>query len=124
MVIKLDTENQMLRAQFFSDSTIEAWKNAQIQVERLSEETGIRRVLVDIQEQTVRASTSKLYEFGSQLLGFMAFAVLCDITNKDYYFIESVAKNRGINTKLFDSEEDAVEWLRKWPNKIMDNDKK
>ena len=122
--VKLDAENQLLRVQFSIDSTVENWKSALIQIERLSEEAGIRRVLVDIRKQTDQANTMELFDFGSQLPRYIAFAVLCDIHHEDYYFIESVAKNRGITGKNFDSEQDAIKWLNNWPNKSIDSDKK
>ena len=122
--VKVDAEKQLLHVQFSSDSTVENWKSALIQIERLSEETGIRRVLVDIRKQTAIANTIELFDFGSQLPRFIAFAVLCDIQHEDYCFIESVARNRSITGKNFDSEQDAIKWLNNWPNKSIDSDKK
>lgn len=122
--VRLDVNKQMLHAQFSSDSTIEDWKSALIQVVRLTEETGICRVLVDVRKQTRMASTFELFNFGSQLPRSIAFAVLFDIHFEDHHFIESVAKNRGMIVKMFDSEQDAIEWLMNWPNKSIDSDKK
>jgi hypothetical protein len=114
--VKFDEEKQLMCVQFGADSTVEDWKSTLVQVERLSRETGIRRVLVDVRKQTELASTAVLYEFGSQLPLFIAFAVLCEIHLGNHRFIEDVAGNRGIAVKDFDSEQDAIEWLKNWPN--------
>ena len=47
----------------------------------------------------------------------------CDLRRKDHRFIETVAHNRGIPVKDFDSERQAVKWLMNQPNKSIDSDK-
>jgi hypothetical protein len=119
-----DAEKQLLRVQFSTDSVVEDWKSAMIQIERLSEKTGVRRVLVDIRKQTELASIADLFYFGSQLPRQIAFAVLCDIHKKEYHFIETVARNRSITGKNFEIEQDAIKWLENWPNITIDSEKK
>ena len=121
--VRLDAKEQLLRVQFVSDSTVDDWKSALVQVERLSKETGICRVLVDVRKQTDLASTFELFGFGSQLPGTIAFAVLCEIHLDNHRFIETVATNRGVKVRDFDSEQAAIAWLKHWPNKSMDSDK-
>jgi hypothetical protein len=94
-----------------------------MQVRRLSEETGIRRVLIDVREQTNLADTMELFNFATNLPKSIAFAVLCDIYIDDHRFIEKVAKSRSIAVKDFSSEQDAIEWLKNWPNKSMDHNR-
>jgi len=122
--IEIDRENQLMRVQFGSDSTVENWKRALVQVEHLSEETGFHRVLVDVRKQKDLANTMSLFDFGAHLPNSIAFAVLCELHLEDHRFIEDVAKNRGIIVEDFDSEQNAIEWLKKWPNKRIDNNKK
>lgn len=122
--VKIDTVNQLLHVQFFSDSTVNNWKKALVEVERLSEETGFCRVLVDVRKQKDLADTMTLFNFGTHLPRSIKFAVLCELNIEDHRFIESVAINRGINVKDFDSEKNAIEWLKRWPNKSIDSDKK
>ncbi|HSQ85633.1 MAG TPA: hypothetical protein VLM43_13015 [Desulfobacterales bacterium] len=122
--VKIDTENQLMRVQFGSDSTVENWKSALMQVERLSEETGLCRVLVDVRKQKYLANTITLFDFAVHLPRSIAFAVLCELRLEDHRFIENVAKNRGIIVKDFDSEQNAIEWLKGWPNKSINSDKK
>ena len=122
--VTLDTEKQLMRVKFGSCSTIESWKRALVHIERISEETGICRVLVDVRKQTTVANTTALFDFGAHLPCSIAFAVLCEINLDEHRFIETVATNRGIAVKDFDSEQSAVEWLETWPNKSMDSDRK
>jgi len=114
--VRLDAEEQLLRVRFGSDSTVDDWKSALGQVERLSEESGICRVLVDVRSQTDLASASERYDFGCQLPHSLAFAVLCEKHPDDHHFIETVAAYRGARVKNFGSEQDAIKWLKRWPN--------
>jgi len=122
--IEIDTENQLMRVQFDSNSTVENWKRALVRVERLSEETGFYRVLVDVRKQKDLADTMSLFDFSAHLPNSIAFAVLCELHLEDHRFIEDVATNRGITVQDFDSEQNAIKWLKKWPNKSIDNNKK
>jgi hypothetical protein len=121
--VTLDSENRLIRVQFGSDSKVDNWKSALVEVRQLSEETGICRVLVDVREQTDLASTMDLFDFATSLPRSIAFAVLCELHHEDHHFIETVAKNRGILVQDFDSEEKAIEWLMNWPNKSIESDK-
>lgn len=120
---RLDTEKELIRVEFGSGSTVEDWKIALVQVERLSEETGVCRVLVDVRQQTIMENTFTLFDFGAHLPRSIAFAVLCEIQLENHHFIEDVAANRGIAVRDFDSEQNAIEWLESWPNISMDSDK-
>ncbi len=113
-----------MRVQFGSDSTVENWKSALVQVQRLSEETGICRVLVDVRKQTDLADTTTLFDFGAHLPRSIAFAILCELHLNDHHFIESVAITRGMTVRDFDSEHNAIEWLNNWPNRSIDSNKK
>lgn len=115
--VKLDEINQLIHARFNADSTIEDWKNALEIVMKLYGETNIYHVLVDVRKQTDLAGTFDLFEFASNLPHSMVFAVLCDLQLDEHRFIETVATNRGITVKDFDSEQDAIDWLNKLPDK-------
>ena len=121
--VKIDKEKQLIRVQFDSNSTVEDWKKALVKVERLSKETGICRVLIDVRRQITTATTTTLFDFGARLPHSIAFAVLCDLLNENHRFIETVAKNRGIRVQDFNSEKKAIEWLEKRPNKKSNHDK-
>ncbi|MCP4748778.1 MAG: hypothetical protein GY874_21985 [Desulfobacteraceae bacterium] len=108
-----DEKNQLLRIQFTSESTVDDWKRALEQVERMSEQMGIFRVLVDVREQTDLATTSDLYSFACRLPRSIAFAVLCKIHLNKHTLIEYVAGSKGAIVKDFIFEQDAIEWLKK-----------
>jgi hypothetical protein len=122
--VKVDAENQLIRVHFGSDSTIDDWKSTLLEVERLFGETGFCRVLVDVRKQTNLASTITLFDFCIHLPRSVAFAVLCESHLEEHRFIENVATNRGITVKDFDSEQDAIEWIKKWPNRSIEKEKK
>lgn len=122
--VKIDTENELIRVSFDSDSTVEDWKRALVKFEQLSEETGFCRLLVDVRKQTDLANTITLFDFGSHLPRSNAYAVLCELHMEEHRFIENVAANRGITIKDFNSEQDAIEWVKKWPNRRIDSEKK
>ncbi len=116
--VKLDCENELISVQFGSESKVDDWKSVLLEVRQVSEETGICRVLVDVREQTDLASTIELFDFATSLPRSIAFAVLCELHHKDHHFIETVAKNRGITVQDFNSEQKAIEWLERWPNRL------
>ena len=122
--VKIDAEKQLMRVQFGSDSTVENWKSALVQAERLSEETGICRVLVDVRKQTNIAGPGTLFDFAAHLPRSIAFAFLCEIRLDNHRCIENVATNRGLTVKAFDSEQKAIEWLKKRPYKNAGSDRK
>jgi len=50
-VITVDQQRRLLRFEFEQRATVTDWKEAQAAFLRLSEETGIRRALVDVRRQ-------------------------------------------------------------------------
>ena len=108
----LDNKNRLMRVYFGPDSTVADWKKSLKEVIRLSEETGIHCVLVDVRKQESLAGTVELFNFGSGLPTHLTFAVLCDLHLDEHRFIENVATNRGITVRDFGSEQAAIDWLR------------
>jgi hypothetical protein len=120
--VRLDDEKRLIRVQFYQDSTIEDWRRALLEVQRLSNETGILRVLVDVRQQVNLSSTMDLHDFACHLPPTTSFAVLCELHVNHHRFIESVAYNHGKRVRDFSSEHDAIAWLMKWPNKSAKKD--
>ena len=110
-VITVDQQRRFLRFEFDQSATVGDWKEAQAAFLRLSEETGMRRALVDVRGQMTAGPQLDLFEFGSNIPSDMAFAVLSDPHHGDHEFVETVALNRGKYVRLFGSEEQAIEWL-------------
>ena len=110
--ITVDKRLGFLRFQFDRLATVSDWKEAQAAFLRLSEETGIRRALVDLRQQATAGSHTALFEFGRNLPSAGVFAVLSSPESGDHVFVETVALNRGKNVRLFfGAEEDAIKWL-------------
>jgi hypothetical protein len=53
-VIAVDQQRRFLRFEFEQRATVSDWKEAQAAFLRLSEETGIRRALVDVHTHLLR----------------------------------------------------------------------
>jgi len=112
VAITVDAERRFLRFQFDQRATVSDWVEARATFLRLSEETGIRRALVDVREQRAAGPTMELFEFGENIPSGMVFAVLSNPHRDDHGFVETVALNRGKNVRLFfGPEQDAIEWL-------------
>jgi hypothetical protein len=115
--VTVDAERRFLRFQFNEHATIKDWIEARAIFLRLSEETAVRRALVDIRKQPVAGPVMELFEFGHSIPSGMAFAVLSDPHSSDHEFVQTVALNRGKNVRLFfGSEEEAIEWLMAEPS--------
>lgn len=111
-VVTVDPERRFLRFQFDQRAMVSDWVEARAIFLRLSEETGIRRALVDVRKQQAAGPVVELFEFAHSIPSGMAFAVLSDPHYSDHKFVETVALNRGKNVRLFfGSEEEAIEWL-------------
>lgn len=114
--VKVDAEKQLIRFEFEQRATMQDWKEAQVMLLRLSEETGLTRVLVDVRKQQMVEQTPELFHFGANIPSTMVFAVLSEPHRSDHRFVETVALNRGKNVSLFfGPEEGAIEWLMNWP---------
>jgi hypothetical protein len=110
--ITIDAERRFLRFEFDQGATVRDWREAQKVFLRLSEETGIRRALVDVRKQPAAGPVVELFEFGYNIPAGMVFAVLSDPHSDDHRFVETVALNRAKNVRLFfGSEEEAIQWL-------------
>ena len=110
--ITVDPGQRFLRFQFAQGATVRDWIEAQAIFLRLSEESGIRRALVDVRNQQAAGPVTELFKFAHNIPPGMVFAVLSDSLSDDHKFVETDALNRGKNVRLFfGSEEEAIEWL-------------
>lgn len=116
-LVTLDKMNELMRVEFGAGSSVDDWKIALEEVKRIYDEKGICRVLVDVRKQEQLAGTMTLFEFGVNLPRSLKYAVLVELHIGEHRFIENVAVNRGINVKMFDTEENATDWLKQWSNK-------
>ena len=111
-VVTVDAERRFLRFQFDQSAMVSDWVQARAVFLRLSEETGIRRALVDVRTQQAAGPVVELFDFAHEIPSGMVFAVLSHPHCDDHRFVETVGLNRGKNVRLFfGSEEKAIEWL-------------
>ncbi|OVE74222.1 hypothetical protein BVX94_01000 [bacterium B17] len=86
-------------------------------IANLKEQTGYNKIYVDASKQTSMPDTTSIFEFGAtvtKVLFGMKMAIFTSPTTRDdVAFLEDVAGNRGAIIRLFDSEEDALEWLQR-----------
>jgi len=110
--IAVDPHKRFLRLKFGERATVEDWKQSLLTILHLSQETGIRHVLVDIRDQAASGDIVELFRFGSAIPPRIAAAVMTKPERHDHKFVETVATNRGATARLFfESEEEAIRWL-------------
>ena len=83
-------------------------------VKQITNETGIKSVLVDTTEEKTFPSAVGIINFVEQLPRYTKFAVLVSsdqVTKDDVEFAETAAYNRGFLLKIFTSKKEAIEWL-------------
>ncbi len=86
-------------------------------VERMAlfcSENNINHLLVDLSKQESNTGIMKMFELGAsvpKLLGGIKIAVVCQPTDTSSEFGETVAANRGANSRLFATIDDAQRWL-------------
>ena len=81
----------------------------------LSAETGIKRLLVDARNCDSMPSIVDVFELTSRFPRSLKMAVLIPAKNnvvEKLQFGETVGINRAIPIHLFDSESEAIDWLK------------
>ncbi len=111
--VDYDSQAKLIRVRAWGAGTIEDWLSSKEQVVRLYVQHGARQLLVDVRDQDSAPSTLDIFEFGEDWPAGIRTAILVgDQTREDQQFLETVAFNRGKQMRVFDSEEDALNWLR------------
>ena len=84
-------------------------------VERIYDETGIDKVLVDTRGLEIMPGTVDMFELTKSFPKYLKIAILVrfggDLRTK-LEFGENVAFNRGVTIRMFDFRAEAVEWLQ------------
>jgi hypothetical protein len=108
---------QIIQVDSYGDVTANDLMQSMETVMNIQRERGISKVFVDATKQTSMPSTMPVFEFGSKLAqnaGALRFAVaVLQNTKEKVGFLETVARNRGAQFKIFDSTEAALAWLMK-----------
>jgi len=85
-------------------------------VQHISNETGIKKVLVDTLEVESMPNITSIFNLAKAFPRNVKIAVLCSKEQpafKDVLFTETAALYQGISIRLFTSQTDAFQWLKK-----------
>ena len=112
--VSLDNELQIIEVRLFEHVSLDDAEASIAEVLRLHDLHGIRQVLADFSEQTSVPDTLIVFDFARHMPREMRWALLGsgqNATASDMSFIETIAKNRDIPVRRFQSREDALGWL-------------
>jgi len=85
-------------------------------IEKILNDSGLFKILVDTREQISMPSTSDIFDLFSNFSSVFRVAMLVkknQMTIKDIQFVETIVQNRSKNVKMFDQKNIALEWLTK-----------
>ena len=85
-------------------------------VQDISNETGIKKILVDALEIESMPSITNIFNLARAFPRNVKIAVLCSKEQtafKDILFTEKAALYQGISIQLFTSQTDALQWLKR-----------
>ena len=108
-------DHQIILIDSFGDITAEDLQRSLEAVDRIRRERGYARMLVDASMQASLPGTLSLHEFAEHLAGALEglkiAVVVSPVTDRDMGFLETAARNRGVQMRAFDSHEAALDWL-------------
>jgi hypothetical protein len=109
-------ELRIIRVEHRDRITSKDIQKALSEVLRIREEQQLDRVLVTVSEGVILPGTVPTFAFAARLAEtarLMRFAIACPPAYlEDLKFLENAGQNRGVNIRVFDNEEKAVEWLK------------
>ena len=110
---------QVIQVNSWGEITIEDLQESLNAIVEIHRERGYKRILVDATREQSLPSTTQIFDFASQIaeyLSGMKLAVaISKRTQTDLQFIETVARNRGMQMTLHDSIDSALSWLAREP---------
>jgi len=119
--ITYNQETNIIETKARGDITLDEIKEMISEFALVVKETGSVLILTDYREATIRLSTTEIYSIHQILsdifdsLGLKAQrikrALVIAGDSRDYLFSETVAYNRGQNTKVFYNIDEAKKWL-------------
>jgi len=110
--VTYDVEIGLIRVRAWGVDTIDDWNSSKEQVLQLHATHGANKLLVDVREQESAPSTLEIFDFGSDWPVHIRTAIVSgDRTRDEQFFLETVAFNRAKQMRLFEKEDEALEWL-------------
>lgn len=114
--IKLNKDQGIIEIRSYGKVENSDIENSIRRVTEIYKQSGVNKVIVDTTEQESMPSTLKIYSLFSLFPRDLLVAMVVNQeqpTKGNIRFAESVAQNRGIRIKQFNSREDALKWLKK-----------
>jgi hypothetical protein len=114
--VTLNEELGIIEVHSFNTISTEDISSSVNLVQHISNETGIKKVLVDTLEQEAMPSITSILNLARAFPRNVKIAVLCSkeqTTFKDILFTENAALYQGISIRHFTSKTDAFQWLKR-----------
>ena len=113
--VSINEKLRIIEVKSFGDVSSADMTRSVTEVKRLHEETGLRSVLVDTRDLTALPNVTDMFELVQSFPRGMRIAVLIVPNSEalaELQFGETVAQNRGIDVRLFESDVEALDWLK------------
>ena len=116
--ITIDTLNHIIVVRSWGHIMPSDLASSRDRIFEIYAETGICKVLVDCREQQSFPKTFDLYRHSENvgenpISRKLKYAVVpSGQTKEELRFLETTSMNRGLNVRIHDSKEEAIEWLK------------
>ena len=84
-------------------------------IQKIFEETGINKILVDATQQKKMPSIIEIVQLFSELSRDLRLALLANLlraTSNELELVRNVAISHGVSVRLFDDRDEALQWLK------------
>lgn len=110
--VTYDAKSKLIRVRAWGADRIQDWLSSRQQVYNYHATHGSVQLLVDARDQETTPTISEIYFFGKSWAPRIRTAILVgEATTQEQEFLETVALNRARIMRIFDDEEDALNWL-------------
>jgi hypothetical protein len=107
-----DVDNALMRVRAWGPDPINDWYTSKVEVMKLHEERGANRLLVDVREQEESPPLFEILDFGDVWPATIRVAILAGRnTPEDMLIMETAARHRGKQIRVFFDETEALGWL-------------
>ena len=113
--VTVNKELNIIEVRSFGSILTEQLARSVAEVKRIHRETSIDKVFVDTHGLTSFPGTIDIFEIAKGFPRGIRIAVLAVAEQEmkgDLQFAQTVAQNRGVLIRLFESKDEAIEWLR------------
>jgi hypothetical protein len=115
-LVEINKEDGIIEIKSFGVLSQRDFESSVAEVNRIKNETGVNKVLVDTREQELVPDITTLFKLFSESLSELKVAMFANkeqSTLSALQFSETVAHNRKVEIKIFFLREAALVWLNK-----------